>query len=691
MRGFLPEEHSSFVGRDTELALVRDLVGAGRLTTITGMGGVGKSRLALRAARQVAEEFPDGVWWADLSMLQTDRLLVSVVADAVDLSDHTPRMPIDSLCEWLAGKRLLLVLDGCEHLIGACTELVADLLTTVCDLTVLATSRQAMRMRAEEALPLEPFAADGPEALRLFADRMTGGRRSLDPAEEAAALGICHRLEGIPLALELAAAQVPQYGLDGVRSRLASRFETLESSEHAWPLRQQTLRTTVGWSHELCRPLERLLWARLSVFCEGFDLAAAIGVCAEGPLGEQHIAAALQALVEQSVVQRSGDRYRMLETIREYGAAWLHELGEEAAAADRHARWCLRLAGQARADWFSARQLHWYARLAESHSDLCAAMEHLLATDPDRAVELIGSVGFFWVCCGHLHSARTYLEQALTCCETPGPHHASALWPLGVALTLQGEYEEAERVSARCTAHASRHGGEEDRLDAAYLAGLLALLTGRPGDAAALADGAADRAAAGGADREGSSGAWFRCRLVSVFALTGTGELAAAQDLAHSLRQRCVEGGEFWTRAYLSYQLALIALLQDEPGEAADHARAMLVGKRGLGDSFGVALGLDLLAAALAAQGRGRRRRSSPVRVRRSGVPPAIRSAECRNSARCATNASAQPARRQATTTMSRPSTRAAPGTLPGAWRAHWSTSRAERSRARCGWACCAW
>lgn len=565
------------------------------------MGGVGKSRLALRAAQQMSEEFPDGVWWADLSILQTGRLLVSVVADAVDLSDHSPRMPMDSLCEWLAGKRLLLILDGCEHLIAACATLAADLLTAVPTLTLLATSRQPLDIRPEAVLQLPPLAADGPDALRLFADRMTGGKRPLNPAETQAATAICHRLEGIPLALELAAGQVPQHGLDGVTARLASRFDALARDDSVWPPRQQALRTTVGWSHELCQPLERLLWARLSVFRGGFDLAAATRVCVAGPLKAQHVASTLHALVDQSVVQGIGDRFRLLDTIREYGATWLHELGEEAAAADRHANWCLRMAAQARDEWFGARQMYWYTRIAEAHSDLCAAMEHLLATDPPRAVELIGSVGFFWVCCGHLHSARTYLEQALAGCGAPGTPRVHALWALGVALTLQGEYDAAERVGRECTEQAARSGSQDAVFDAAYLAGLIALLTGRPLDATAIVDRSAGPSTA--PDRD--SGPQLRCRLVTVFALTGMGKLGEARELAQQLRQVCVDEGEFWTRSYLNYQLALIALLQDDPREAARRARAMLVGKRGLGDSFGVALGLDLLAAALAALGRG--------------------------------------------------------------------------------------
>ncbi|MFF3290440.1 ATP-binding protein [Streptomyces sp. NPDC003023] len=628
MRGHLPTETTSFIGRVAELNTLRHLIGTRRLVTVTGPGGVGKTRLALHAVNKAAEvdgvdtaaevettagvdtgagvettggRFPDGVWWADLSVLQGDGLLVPVVSEAVNLSDHTSRTPVDALCEWLAPQRLLLVLDSCEHLVGPCGRLVADLLTAAPGLTVVATGRQPLGLAVEYVLRLDPLLSDGSDARELFTDRVAPSRRPALPEETKAVTDICHRLEGIPLAIELAAAQVGVYGVEGVRDRLGSRFEVLERAEPVRPPRHQALRTTIGWSHELCEPRERLLWARLTVFRDGFTPGDATRVCTGGPLTEEDVPAALRGLVAKSVVRREGNCYRMLDTIREYGRWWLEAIGEQDAVADRHADLCLGMVRLAESEWVGAHQAYWYERIAGAHTDLCTAMEHLLATDPRRALELAGSVGFFWACCGHLHEARGFVERALARCGRPGPRHVRALWTLGVALTLQGEYDLAHLRSEQCTQAALAHGRSEDMLDAAYLAGVLALLTGRPEEAEALM-----RSLDLDTDEDfGDTAAGLRCRLVEVFALTAGGRPAQARAAAYALRERCARHGESWTRSYLSYQLALLALLDEQPRTAAAHARAMLVGKRGLGDSFGVALGLDVLAAALAAQGLG--------------------------------------------------------------------------------------
>ncbi|WP_455362114.1 ATP-binding protein [Streptomyces sp. SYSU K21746] len=607
MRGHLPPETSSFVGRRAELATVERAMTSHRLVTLTGTGGVGKTRLALRVASRTADRFPDGTWWADLSALDGDRLLVTVVADAVDLSDHTPR-PIEALSDWLAPRRLLLVLDSCEHLAHACGQLVAELLTAAPGLTVLATSRQPLQLPAEHVYEVEPLRADGPDALELFSRRMTDAQHSPAGASgvepNGAVAEICRRLEGIPLALELAAAQVHQYGVEGVRAQLDSRFDVLARSEDVWPRRHRTLRTAVGWSHELCEPLERLLWARLTVFRAGFDPASASEVCSGGPLTEAAVPGLLNSLVAKSVVRRDGRRYRMLDTIREYGAAWLQALGEHDAVSDRHAELCLRLARQAEAGWLSADQARWYGRIQDAHTELCTALDHLLTARPGQALELAGTTGFFWACCGHLHEARGYLEHALARSQDPGPHRVRALWALGVALTLQGEYDAAQRLSERCVQAARREGSADDTLDAAYLTGLIALLTGRPQTAHRTVDALLHTQPG---TSPAASAPRLRCHLVKVFALTGMGRLTEAREEAHALRRLCVALGERWTRAYLDYQLAVIALLQADPERAVEHARAMLVGKRGLGDSFGLALGLDVLAAGLAAQGEGER------------------------------------------------------------------------------------
>ncbi|MFE2289545.1 ATP-binding protein [Streptomyces sp. NPDC059452] len=681
--GFLPEETSSFVGRRAELARLDTALTTRRMTTLIGPGGVGKTRLAVRAARAAADRYPDGAWWADLSPLYDDALLLPTVSDAVGLADHTLRMPVEALCEWLSDKRLLLVLDSAEHLRAPCSHLLAEVLTTSPGLTVLVTSRQPLGTRGEHVVRIQPLPVDGaPDALRLFEDRLRAGdpRAGLDaPGDRAAAADICRRLEGIPLAIELAAAGIGRHTVAQLATRIGTRFDApvdaedltasrldLLADDSLWPRRHRTLRTTIGWSHELCTPLERLLWARLTLLRTDFDEETAREVCTGGPLTPDEVDRALQGLVAQSVVQRDGTRYRMLDTLREYGRMWLTELGEERAAADRHATSFLGLARRAHDGWTGPDQISWYHTVADTHLDLCAALDHLLAHDVAGAQEMAGRVGFFWACCGHLSEARGYAQRALDAGPVDGPHRTRLQWVLGVAALLQGDFATAEKYGALCTAIALYDRDDEGMLGATYLSGLTQLMNGEPaaaleaaervlrmtetappdggpagrrgaagevggevGDGAvggvggeatgAAAEEASGEAAvdpapeAGGAPAPGTpddpapveSAHRLRCRLITVFALTALGRLAESSRAAAALRRSCERGGEYWTRSYADYQLALIALLQGRPADSAAHARAMLAGKHRLRDSFGIALGLDILAAAIAAQGAG--------------------------------------------------------------------------------------
>ncbi|MFJ1737867.1 ATP-binding protein [Streptomyces microflavus] len=650
--GFLPEETSSFVGRRAELARLDTALTTRRMTTLIGPGGVGKTRLAVRAARAAADRYPDGAWWADLSPLYDDALLLPTVSDAVGLADHTLRMPVEALCEWLSDKNLLLVLDSAEHLRGPCSHLLAELITTSPGLTVLVTSRQPLGTRGEHVVRIQPLPVDGaPDALQLFEDRLRAGdpRAGLDaPGDRAAAADICRRLEGIPLAIELAAAGIGRHTVAQLATRIGTRFDApvdaedltasrldLLADDSLWPRRHRTLRTTIGWSHELCTPLERLLWARLTLLRTDFDEEVAREVCTGGPLTPQEVDRALQGLVAQSVVQRDGTRYRMLDTLREYGRMWLRELGEERAAADRHARSFLGLARRAHDGWTGPDQVSWYHTIADTHLDLCAALDHLLAHDVAGAQEMAGRVGFFWACCGHLSEARGYAQRALDAGPVEGPHRTRLQWVLGVAALLQGDFATAEKYGALCTAIALYDHDDEGMLGATYLSGLTQLMNGEPAAAleaaervlrmteTAPSDGAspeprttaADTSeAAGGSDADFDSDSdpapvesahRLRCRLITVFALTALGRLTESGRAAATLRRSCELGGEYWTRSYADYQLALIALLQGRPEDSATHARAMLAGKHRLRDSFGIALGLDILAAAIAAQGAG--------------------------------------------------------------------------------------
>ncbi|MEE1738419.1 NB-ARC domain-containing protein [Streptomyces sp. BE147] len=606
MVGNLPEETTSFVGRQAELARLERALATGRLTTLIGPGGVGKTRLALRGARLAAERYPDGAWWADLSPLYDAGPLLSTVSDAVGFADHTLRMPVDALCEWLMDKRLLLVLDSCEHLRTSCGHLLGEILTTSPGLTVLVTSRQPLGTRGEHVLEVPPLPVDGaPDALRLFRDRARTadpGARLDAPGEAAAADEICRRLEGIPLAIELAAAGMRAHSVEQIAQRLGSRLDTLNDDSFS-PRRHRALRTTIGWSHELCTPLERLLWARLTPLRTDFDEDIAREVCAAGPLTPDGVGEALRGLVAKSVVKRDGDRHRMLDTLREYGRMWLAELGEERAAADRHAACFLALTRSAHAGWTGREQVSWYHRIADAHMDLCAALDHLLAHDVPAAQEMTGRVGFFWTCCGHLSEARGYARRALEAAPAGGPDRTRLQWVHGVAALLQGDFVTAERLGALCAAVAVAEGDDEGVLSAGYLSGLTHLMTGRPVAALdAVAEVLRDTSAS-----PVESAYRLRCHLVALFALTATGRLDEASEAAAFLRAACVARDEYWTRSYVDYQLALIALFQDRPRESAAHARSMLAGKHRLRDSFGIALGLDILAAAIAAQGAGAR------------------------------------------------------------------------------------
>lgn len=624
--GYEAAGSTSFVGRTRELDLLARALREQRLITLTGPGGVGKTRLARRAAGLAegrgpagaggpAGPFPDGVHWADLSPLPGDRLLVATVADALDLADHTARTPAAALRQWIGGRRLLLVLDCCEHLVAAVRGLVRELLDAAPHLVLLLTSRQPLGLPDEHVLDIGPLPhavdpAGAEEALALFTRRAAAAAPGQAPpwteARLAAARSVCARLEGVPLALELAAAQLTDHTIEELAERLARRIGPLSAPAAGRPPRHRALRTAIGWSHEWCAPRERLLWLRLSVFGGSFDLAAARAVCSAAPLTEPDVPPLLDALVAKSVVRRGADgSYRMLDTIREYGAMWRDEAGECEALREAHAAYVTELVRIAERDWLGPAQRIGYRSVEAVHGDLCAALDHLLATAPERALDLAARTGFYWACCGHLHAARGYLERALAATrpeEVPPRIRMRALWALGVTLLLQGEQEQAHRIAVGCEALAAQLGGDPGpALDAAYLLGLSHLMAGRPLAARIVSDNALEAVPGTPFD----SGPRIRCHLVRVFALTGTGLFTDAREEAELLRAGCAERGEHWTRAYADYQLALICLFEGRPAESAVHARAMLESKRELGDSFGTALGLDLLAAARAATGDG--------------------------------------------------------------------------------------
>lgn len=607
-----------FVGRGRELAGLRTALAGSRVVTVAGPGGVGKSR----TARQLLEQAGSGrpVAWAELSRLPDASRLADAVAAACGLADHTSREPAEALCSWLADRRLLLVLDSCEHLVPEVRALAADLLTVSPGLSVLATSREPLSLPGEHVVELAPLSPDA--ALELFLSRAAAVAPRLPhpwpPSLLRVARDICRRLQGVPLTLELAAAQLTHHSPEELAARLRRHIDPLTSGAPRDPRRHQSLRTTIGWSHELCEPAERLLWARLSVFAGPFDADDARAACSDEELPPDRVPAVLDALVAKSVVRRVGREHLVLDTVREYGGTWLGRLGGREAVRRSHAAHFHRLARLAEESWLSSGQDGWYQRLGSRHRDLCAALDFLLRTRPDRALDMAARVAFFWACCGRLNEAQSYLQRALNAPRPDSSGLARARWALGVVLLLRGEPDHAHRLALACQAAATApgaddygNGGHDDhrdrRLDAAYLLGLSHLMAGRPLAARIVTENALD----GLPGTPFDSAATLRCHLARTFALTATGLHHQARVAAEELREGCAARGEYWTRSYADYQLALLSLIEDRPAAAAAHARSMLAAKQRLGDSFGTALGLDLLAAAHAADG-------DPVRAART-------------------------------------------------------------------------
>ncbi|WP_435210263.1 ATP-binding protein [Streptomyces sp. bgisy034] len=315
---------------------------------------------------------------------------------------------------------------------GRRATLVARLLAAAPGLTVLTTSREPLGLPGEHVIELAPLPArtDGAELLRARAALLRAraallGAPLASPEDVSTAVRLSRRLEGIPPAIELAAGQLADRSIEQVDRHLRSRLE-LTADHGNGPSRHRALRTTIGWSHELCEPAERLLWARMSVFRGDVTADTVRQVCAGGPLGAEVLAAALAGLERKSVLSRRGDRYRLLDTLREYGSTWLDELGEASPLSHRHAHCFLEQARRADAGWWGPDQTRWYRRLDDAHADLWAALDHWLSTSSGAAVEMCGLLGFFWTCCGYLQVAGEYLEVALARCTAPAHIRARA-------------------------------------------------------------------------------------------------------------------------------------------------------------------------------------------------------------------------------------------------------------------------
>ncbi|WP_329117128.1 ATP-binding protein [Streptomyces sp. NBC_01465] len=418
-RGELPSEMTSFIGREREIDDVCALFGSARMVTLLGPGGVGKSRIAVRAAGSVGRQLRDGVRLVELAGVRDGELLPYAVGSAFGLPEAAGRSPLDMVVEFLREEQSLLVLDTCEHLVDACALFAEILLSSCPGLRLLLTSRQALDVPAEHTLTVAPL--EQAEAVRLFIDRAAAARPGFALTESNAdqIATLCARLDGIPLALELAAVRLRALPLEQVLRRLEDRFRTLGGGRSSHP-RHQTLRTAIDWSHDLCTPEEQTLWARLSVFAGGFDLEAAEQVCSEGEFEEYGIVDDLIGLVDKSIVIREDgdgdDRYRMLDTIREYGVERLAAApGGTLPSACRHRDHFLHLARSADEAWYGPGQLQWTRRLDREIDNFRTAMEFSLSAPGEEAagVALAAALTGLWIGRSRLVEGVRWADRAL--------------------------------------------------------------------------------------------------------------------------------------------------------------------------------------------------------------------------------------------------------------------------------------
>ncbi|GGS89855.1 ATP-binding protein [Streptomyces chromofuscus] len=622
----LPVETTSFVDRRAELAEGRELLARARLVTLTGPGGVGKTRLAGRIAARVARAFPDGVRFVHLSGLHDPALVPVAAADALGLYDHSAQPPLDALVTQVRDRRLLLVVDNCEHLLEACTELAAALLHGTTGVRVLATSRHRLGLTEEHLLEVRPLPVPDPDgeasaaepgpALALFADRAAAvvpGFR-LTPANRSAVARLCRRLDGLPLAIELAAVRLRVLSVEQLLERLDDRYRLLSTGSPAVLPRYRTLRAAVDWSHDLCTEREQVVWARLSVLAGSFDLETAEAVCADGERVRSYdVLQAVAGLVDKSVLCREpgpdGVRYRLLDTLRHYGLDRLRRHPDEERAARRRQRdWMQQRAAACEAAWFGPGQREIVARLRADQDNLRAALAFGLP-EPDASptgahsgapapadalasLRLAGTLWFYWHACGAPREGRYWLDRALDASPEPTAERARGLWVAGLLAGCPEDLTRGRRRAEEARALARRLGVEAEAAHAEYVIGVILLFSDDL--RAALAHFRAGVARGRVPGRHLSLVGLDRVELACALGFLGEADEAIA--VCEEARALCERHGEEWVLSYVHRMLALAHTVRDDGHRAERHAREALRLKLAVNDVTGIGLTLDLLA-----------------------------------------------------------------------------------------------
>jgi predicted ATPase/DNA-binding NarL/FixJ family response regulator len=592
------EPRSVFVGRHRELAALQELLGAARLVTLTGVGGAGKTRLALRAANLHAESAGVDGMFVSLESVQDARRLPRAVVRALGLADQSARDPLHVVVEALRDRPAILVIDNCEHIIDPAAAFIDELLRALPDLVVLATSRRPLDLDGEHILAVPPLSAEAgsgelPEAVSLLVARARAADDTfrLRPQDVEAASDLCRALDGLPLAIELAATRLRVLSIEELTGRLSSRFALLRGGSRTSVGRQRTLRAVVDWSYELCTPDQRDLWSALSVFSGPFDLAAATAV-AESP----DILDALDELVAQSIVDADPEsrRFRMLETIRSYGRDRAEEEGRWPRLTRLHLDHFTRVAAESCAAWYGPGQVAAIAGFRADRAELQTALTVAAGIDTDLALRLFTDLRFHWAVGGFIPEGRAWGARVVALPGGSSLLRVSALATVAWLALLQGDLPEAERWLGEAEVLAVEADLSAAQLLAVgvefhRLRGGHALFSGRPADAVPEFELSIRLAHESGQPQEA---------LFAQFQLTAALSHLGRPDAGLTALDAVTYAdavGENWMRALAEGALALAAFVEGDLVTAERRARQGIIDDRGFDDPVTECLTLELM------------------------------------------------------------------------------------------------
>jgi predicted ATPase/DNA-binding CsgD family transcriptional regulator len=615
LAGRLPEEITSFVGRKREVTYAKRMFGLTRLVTLTGVGGVGKTRLAIRLARQARRTFPDGICYVPLADLRDPALLRHTIATALGLHEYSDGDPqFDPLIEYLSTRRLLLVLDNCEHLLAFCADFVEPVLRSCPDIRVLTTSREPLGIAGESTLPVPPLpipelrcprtALAQYEAVGLFLDRAASAVPGFELTESNhhAVAELCRNLDGLPLALELAAVRLRALSPEQILTRLADRYELLAAPGSA-PARQRTLGALMTWSFDLCSADEQLLWMRLSVFSGGIELEAAEGICTDLQIATTDILGLLVSLVDKSVLMREERdgrvRYRLLETVREFGQHKLRGAGELLTWRRRHRDWYSDLVKRAISCWSSAGQTERLDRLRSEHANIRAALDFCVGQPREVAagLDMAGRLYFYWLTGGLLSEGRHWIDLMLGSLTDSGPIETKGLFVGASLATLCGDMTSASLMLDKALESAEKNHENHAYVDQGR--GLLALFTDDLDEAVSRFE-VSLRTFERVDDVTGTAFTFFLYGLAT--ALSGQSEKTAE---AHRRCQELTESnGETWIWSCSLWTVGVDAWRRGDYAESTRLLHSALRMKRPLNDHLGIAECIESIAWVAATQRR---------------------------------------------------------------------------------------